>query len=553
MRLIPNTPNSDSTGSERLVMRLLRAVDWRWGVALSSLNLAEHEHQRWGEIDFVLVGEPGLLVIEVKGGIASCEQGIWSYTDRNGRVVRRKKSPMLQAKEAYHSLIRNYVDVRFGQRFLDGVPTGFCTILAGTPRASVRHLLGSPEFPPELWGTEENVRDQGRLAQFLGTAIRHWGARPNLGRPRLLDQSGVDELVSFLRPEFERVPSLNIGLQNVRTEQLQLTNGQYRTLDYWEGAARTFVTGPAGCGKTFLAAELARRVAASGEEVLFLTGTSHLAAYLRTVLQAPKIRIRSYDDLQRQPETPADFLVIDEGQVLLSKDALTQIDLAVRGGISAGRWTWFGDPSFQGRDKTVDPDVLLTLRNHASVMPRISENCRNTPQIVTATEMASGVPLGHVQVVGQGPEPSWAYVEGAFQGAVEGASRIREWLDREVPLSDVVLLVNGSECDALAEAVASQLSARAFRWSAGTSPSGTVLRWSTIDDFRGLESAFVVVILAEAIESPVELQRLLYLAMSRANLGLAVVVNERDQASIQEAYRRKLADAIIAHQSSALK
>jgi hypothetical protein len=531
-------------------MRLLRSVDWRWGVALSSLNLAEHELQKWGEIDFVLVGEPGLLVIEVKGGMASCEQGTWSYTDRYGRVVRRRKSPMLQAKEAFHSLMNNYVDVRFGQRFLDGVPTGFCTILAGTPRANVRQLLGSPEFPPELWGTEENVRDQGRLAQFLGTAIRHWGARPHSGRSRLLDEAGVNELVAFLRPEFERVPSLNLGLQNVRTEQLQLTNGQYRTLDYWEGAVRTFVTGPAGCGKTFLAAELARRVAAAGDDVLFLTGTSHLAAYLQTVLQSPKIRIRSYDDLQRQPEPPADFLVIDEGQVLLSKAALTRIGQAVRGGISAGRWTWFGDPSFQGSDKTLDADALMTLRNYASVAPRLSENCRNTPQIVTATEMASGVPLGHVQVVGQGPEPSWAYVAGAHQSAAEGASRIREWLNREVPLSDIVLLINSRDGDALAEAVASQVNAKAFRWLAGTSRSGRVLHWSTIDDFRGLESAFVVVIFAEASESPVELQRLLYLAMSRANLGLALIVNERDQESIQEASRRRLSDALSAHQRS---
>ena len=69
MKLIPNSPCVETTGTERRVFSLLRNVDWGGvtGFALHSLNLAEHEYQRWGEIDFLVVGTKGLIAIEVKG------------------------------------------------------------------------------------------------------------------------------------------------------------------------------------------------------------------------------------------------------------------------------------------------------------------------------------------------------------------------------------------------------------------------------------------------------------------------------------------------------
>ncbi|HHK5372542.1 TPA: nuclease-related domain-containing protein, partial [Pseudomonas aeruginosa] len=70
MLVLPSTPLPESTGSERKVLSLLRCVEWggRSARALSSLNLSEHVYQRWGEIDFLLVGKRGLIAIEVKGG-----------------------------------------------------------------------------------------------------------------------------------------------------------------------------------------------------------------------------------------------------------------------------------------------------------------------------------------------------------------------------------------------------------------------------------------------------------------------------------------------------
>ena len=72
MKMIPSFPHkTDSTG-ERRVFDLLRAAfehDQNSDLtAFHSLNITRHAYKRFGEIDFVIVGGPGVLVLEVKGG-----------------------------------------------------------------------------------------------------------------------------------------------------------------------------------------------------------------------------------------------------------------------------------------------------------------------------------------------------------------------------------------------------------------------------------------------------------------------------------------------------
>ena len=86
--------------------------------------------------------------------------------------------------------------------------------------------------------------------------------------------------MSSLRPSFDRVPPLSLTLSLIREEQCELTEDQYKFLDYMENAPRVLCTGGAGCGKTFLAVEALRRD--RDEQPLLVTGTRTLAQYLRT-------------------------------------------------------------------------------------------------------------------------------------------------------------------------------------------------------------------------------------------------------------------------------
>jgi hypothetical protein len=70
--MIPNVLLGNPPSAERRVFEALEKLDLdvRWQ-AFHSLNCSEHAYKRWSEIDFLIVGPPGLFVLEVKGGRVS--------------------------------------------------------------------------------------------------------------------------------------------------------------------------------------------------------------------------------------------------------------------------------------------------------------------------------------------------------------------------------------------------------------------------------------------------------------------------------------------------
>ena len=67
--MIPSFPHKTGSSGERRVFDRLRAAfehDPHSDLAVfHSLNLTRHDYKRFGEIDFVVVGSPGVLVLEV--------------------------------------------------------------------------------------------------------------------------------------------------------------------------------------------------------------------------------------------------------------------------------------------------------------------------------------------------------------------------------------------------------------------------------------------------------------------------------------------------------
>ncbi len=88
MRMIPSFPHkTDSSGEWRVFDRLRTAFEHDTDSDLSafhSLNLTRHAYKRFGEIDFVIVGGPGVLVLEVKGGGISCHGRCLVFDRPNG-------------------------------------------------------------------------------------------------------------------------------------------------------------------------------------------------------------------------------------------------------------------------------------------------------------------------------------------------------------------------------------------------------------------------------------------------------------------------------------
>jgi len=536
--MIPPRPCDAATATERQVFELLhRIASGPEDIALSSLNLAEHEYKRWGEVDFVLVMSTGLLVVEVKGGTVTASDGIWKYEGRWGPPIERSESPIAQVQSAYSSLMKNYLEPVLGKKVLANVPTGFCVLMPRTGLGGARRFMGGPEMPAELVATKEDCTGATSLRAFLERVSGYWRKQMRAA-PIGWSPAEMRKVVATLRPSFDRVPPLSIFLARVRDEQLELTTEQYRFLDYLEGAPRVLAIGGAGCGKTFLAAECLRREM-PGNPVL-ITGTKTLAAHLRASNIADSGRVFSFDEVASSPSPTRgkySTLIVDEGQQITSEAAFKVLGRLLDHELADARWRWFSDPNHQvGITSSYNAGAQAKLESWATVAPSLRENCRNTAQIIRAVEFATGAMVGTAKVKGSGPEVRYAQAETVSGMVEEAAVQIREWIaDGEVRPGHMVLLtplpLNDPDSQVPAISAAAGIGYRA--WEAGwdqRSPYPNVLGVSTIEDFRGLEAPFIILCdLGGAID---QLARDLYLGMTRANFCVFVLCDQAARARL---------------------
>jgi len=149
-----------------------------------------------------------------------------------------------------------------------------------------------PAAPPEIL---IDADDLGRLDRRLEELFRYWRGKKTSTAP---GGDGIRTLEQVLANSFELRAPLAVELAEEERELLRLTEGQYRVLDVLSRQPRAAISGCAGSGKTFLAAEKARRLAAQGFRVLVLCFNRMLGEYLRRGLaDVPEIDACTFDEL----------------------------------------------------------------------------------------------------------------------------------------------------------------------------------------------------------------------------------------------------------------
>src|SRR5262249_53122156 len=103
--LPPVVAQTTDSEAECLVFRRLKEdlpdSDW---IVLHSLGLTIHDRKPWAEIDFVLIGPPGVYCLEIKGGTISRTNRICTTTTRTGKTSELKESPFSQVGSASTAL-----------------------------------------------------------------------------------------------------------------------------------------------------------------------------------------------------------------------------------------------------------------------------------------------------------------------------------------------------------------------------------------------------------------------------------------------------------------
>jgi len=538
--------------AEILLYDALHALPDSWTVLYHASMKWRDEHGIWDrEADFILA-EPslGILVLEVKGGEITREGADWYTTsllerekpaEHRTRIALRR-SPYDQATAAAKTLERKLNEFLGAARTREWLPIGTAVCF---PDVTL-----TPTFRPGSDGLREITLDGPTLAALEPRLRSIMQAHTGDGSPP--GKRAVEALVQVIAPSWHLPSWLGYQLETTEQRRRQLTEEQYQFLYTLEDNPRLLVDGCAGSGKTFLAAEKARRLAEQGQRVLLTCYNRNLAGWLRDTLGAqPGVRVQHFHELcyELGRLVPEAQLPADAEQIPADAEDYYQRRLPEALELAAAALPPPFDALLVDEGQDFDPGWLLTLQglladpreglyyvfqdgnqdlyNRAAQFPfswprvRLRRNVRNTDPICAVVNRYHEAPATLQSSGISGPEPR--FVSPAQHGGAAGALRyiLEALLVEKIPPESIVILSSRSQ--------------RRSAWSEGLPLGKTSLTWnlgagrgtvacSSIHGFKGLERP--AVILTELEQLPVEPERrrrLLYTACSRAKTHLIVL------------------------------
>ena len=556
--LPPQVYDRTISGAERQLFEKIRGdLDGRWTV-LHSLGFIGHPRKPWAEIDFILIGPPGVFCLEVKGGRISRESGAWLFTNRTGQITKKSEGPFEQVGSAT-AVMRKFILDRLPD--LRRAPIQYCV---ATP--DIEWTIDGPDTPKILVFDSRDLR--APFSAYMDRIVEYWQQwlRDTGRRVAGLNSANRHAAVRLLRGDFDLRPSLSAQLGLVETELMRLTEQQFRTMEGLRLNDRSIIRGGAGTGKTMLAVNEARREADMGRNVLLVCFNRRLAEHLsRAFHRTSGVTVRHLHGLMaelvgrarlqsRLPDTdesslfeefypelaaealvelnelrPFDTLVVDEGQDLLLDSYLDLFDFLVAEGLSGGRWRIFLDHRQNIYGANV-PKTLNRLREHSHVDFELTLNCRNTAPIAMATSLFAETPLYEISEV-EGPEVMLTWYGDAVQHTEVLGSLLDQLIEENIQLNQVVVLspkrLENSE-------IPRRLPNGTVLWQADQPrPGRRHVEFSTIASFKGLEREAVIVAGVDNLRSD-EARTALYVGLSRAKGILAAIIAESQRDGYEE-------------------
>jgi hypothetical protein len=552
-------PHDGKSDAERDVFEMLRQLPEQW-TCLHSLGLAKHRRKVWAEIDFVVIGAPGIFCLEVKGGYVGRENGVWIFRNRHGKENSKREGPFDQVGSAAGALKGFF---RTENREILNSIVGYGVVLPDIPCT-----MRGPDVDPEIVVDQTTIG--AGMSRYLTRLTEVWTSRhrEQHGRdPRPLSKNDRDAVLALLRGDFDLVPSLPTRIGWTKQELVRLTDQQSQLLERLDENPRVLIRGAAGTGKTVIAAEEAARAARSGARVLYLCFNRLLANSLTdtsppgvTVSTLHALMAKVIRDAELESELPeaddndlyevffpvltlqalslptappaADLLVVDEGQDILLDNYLDVLDKLVVGGLARGRWRMFYDPNQNIFDGIGAPAMERLLSLDPTRYP-LTVNCRNTEQVATATAMFSG--CARLEAFAQGPQIETIWYRDRADQRRSVSNCVRRLLSQGVRPNDIVVLSTKTlRHSCLSEGWEGDVGARLIDVAERQNGDEGAVGFSTIGAFKGLEADAVV--LLDAVTTDPASRYLTYVGASRARAVLTLLLDEAQSDEITNRY-----------------
>ena len=534
----------DGLGNKVLVVHSLELIAQQEGASPTD-----------AEADFV-VFDPfrGFLAIEVKGGGISCDaiKRQWYSTDRLG-VVNEIKDPFRQARNAKHEILRHLKSSRaWGSSGMPRTLMGHAVIF---PDLQDANALVGPDRPLAIIGNNTMLQN---ASVWLDSAFKYWGHNNDSWQPLGLKGMGVVESL-FCQSVVVNMP-LALSIEREYERQIELTERQGRILRSLRHRHRAAIAGGAGTGKTLIALQHAKSLAAQGLRTLLVCYNRALADFLkRQAAGADNLHAMSFHqlcdwrikavnassgkDLMREARSSYPGSDKFDVQMPYALARSTEFDDFRYQAIVVDEGQDFGDEYWMPiemllEDEDDSPLFIFLDPNQsvyriASTFPiqeapfYLTENCRNTKHIHSAAyQYYSGDEVDPPDI--DGVPPQIIEESGIKQQSIKIKALVSHLIvDEKVNSDDIVVLVLDDNKHLYYKALELTGNPNTAKWSFESLWNKSTVLVDTAKRFKGLEAGVVILWGIEHLNCQRD-RELLYVALSRARSRLYIVGTQVD-------------------------
>ena len=516
------------------------------------------------QIDFLLVCEAGVIIVEVKGGKVGIEQGFFYYEVSRERKF-MDRSPFDQASDYMYALINNKI-ISSSQLFLSTV----CAF----PHTYMEHTSANPnaDLGYKLWAKKQQDSSDCSFADFVIDILNSDKDKKGWRRPMLSSKEveiAIQSLLFTFRDRSSNVYSER-GMEAI-LERLNIDNlSAFQSLQKND---RLFIEGGPGTGKTTIAKAYIEKFhtlrglylcwnklleAKINKEIIGCGLTNCRVEQFASFVFSLQSKVDNgivitleelsegrsleklsslFNSIREQTDfVPYDYIIIDEAQDVLDKGAvqlLNSLTAVTHDGISSGRYLVFFDTEqgYNHQNRQIDEIADAVAQNGARFVLDVNKRVPTNKEIVSFAksllEGESAIELFDRINAENYDSVKTLYFNGAKSlikhlNAVKAEIRegSRNWNDYVVLADSSTKHELVSESEMFYDRIATidgikELNVRNICSDTGELPFTSIL------SYKGLESKHVILV----INGRQEVDQLeLYIGMTRAIIDLQILI-----------------------------